>query len=412
MYIEDLLQEISNSIYYIVYRGQPAASNIAHDLTVLLNIADRAHGGLTEKQGQFVLRTLNKHKFLIHTTIPQIDSCLADPKWKFPFRVLPTVKKISIGEHQLPAGWRNGKCILIEFPYLPDIVETIRKKNAEMHELHRGLWDANLKQWVFALTERNIDWLGNMLLPNGFQADEEFLDYYNQIKEIHKNIENHLPMVVKTDNGYSISNAHKNVPQISADDQDVGRVLFLAREHGITNWDNDVEKDIEENLHVVTKSLLSAVQRNKSLWIDSTIHPVSVFRELLTYGGPAMIIVPGGNELELVTLWTEFALDLGINADEISVMFRLPNEQAEFNQFVKNAGLNNPVDNKTRLIFVSTKITKPLIKSGVKFNTVINLGYYNYMHFTMSTVVDNATNLVYYSMKAPTKNNKWQQHEL
>jgi hypothetical protein len=93
-------------------------------------------------------------------------------------------------------------------------------------------------------------------------------------------------------------------------------------------------------------------------------------------------------------------------------MFRLPNEQSAFNEYVRLAGLNNPVDENTRIVFVSTKITKPLIKSGVKFNTVINLGYYNYMHFTMSTVVDNARNLVYYSMKAPTKNNKWQPQEL
>jgi hypothetical protein len=75
--------------------------------------------------------------------------------------------------------------------------------------------------------------------------------------------------------------------------------------------------------------------------------------------------------------------------------------------------LNNPVDENTKVVFVSTKITKPLVKSGVKFKTVINLGYYNYLHFTMSAAVDNAQNLVYYSMKQPNNyKNKWQQHEL
>jgi hypothetical protein len=81
-------------------------------------------------------------------------------------------------------------------------------------------------------------------------------------------------------------------------------------------------------------------------------------------------------------------------------------------QFVKTENLNGPVTDSTKMVFVSTKITKPLVKSGVKFNTVINLGYYNYMHFTMSTIVDNARNLVYYSTKAPTIQKRWQPHEL
>jgi hypothetical protein len=108
----------------------------------------------------------------------------------------------------------------------------------------------------------------------------------------------------------------------------------------------------------------------------------------------------------------EFAYRLGIETKDMSVMFRLPNEQSDFNQFVKDHELNGPITDTTRIVFVSTKITKPLIKSGVKFNTVINLGYYNYMHFTMSTVVDNARNLVYYSTKAPTIQKRWQPHEL
>ena len=137
-----------------------------------------------------------------------------------------------------------------------------------------------------------------------------------------------------------------------------------------------------------------------------------MFADLLNYGGPAMVIVPGGSELEVVKQWSDFAHSLEISNEQMSVMFRLPNEQAEFNKYVKTAELNNPVDEKTRLVFVSTKITKPLIKAGIRFNTVINLGYYNYMHFSMSTVVDNARNLVYYSMKTPAKNTRWQPHVL
>ena len=152
---------------------------------------------------------------------------------------------------------------------------------------------------------------------------------------------------------------------------------------------------------------------NDRPWFNNTEVSIDKFTDLVKYSSPTLIIIPGGSELDSIIKWTEFVLSIGITQEEISVMFRLPNEQATFNSYVKQMNLNNPVDENTKVVFVSTKVTKPLVKSGVKFKTVINLGYYNYLHFTMSAAVDNAQNLVYYSMKQPNNyKNKWQQREL
>jgi hypothetical protein len=410
MYIEDLIHFATGSGPYL-FKSNRCISD-PKDFEVLSSMGDQLlfnSNQLTEKQGHLAVKLLNKYRIEMRPFVPTLDNDLDNPKWKNPFRVLPRHKRISIGNHEQPAKFHNGKCILIEFPYDDNIVNLFRSHNTEMHELYKGGWDANLKQWVFALTEKNVEWLGDNLLSKDFYADDQFQSLYQEIKAVIPNMESHIPMITASDNGYTLINVHRSVPSIETGN--LVEALFLAREYGITTWDDTIDAQINQQLSPVTKTILS-VSNKKHPWIDSDMYSVDVFQDLIQYGGPALVIIPGGSELEMITVWTEFVLRMGIQAEQMSVMFRLPNDQAEFNQFVKTAKLNNPISENTRLVFVSTKITKPLIKAGIEFNTVINLGYYNYMHFTMSTVVDNARNLVYYSMKAPTKNNKWQPREL
>jgi hypothetical protein len=62
--------------------------------------------------------------------------------------------------------------------------------------------------------------------------------------------------------------------------------------------------------------------------------------------------------------------------EEISVMFRLDNKtNGEFNQFIRDKGLNNNISSKTRLVVANRKkITKPIIKSNWEPVCVLSLG--------------------------------------
>ena len=409
MYIENLICEATNTGLWTSTRQTFNIPWQGTDFTFIQSLAEQIAFqslALTEKQANHALKILDKHRESLRQRVPLIDDILETPKWKNVFRVLPTVKTIKIGIHKQPARFFNGKCILIEFPYDHNLVDVFRKRNSDMHDLHKGQWDSNLKQWIFALTETNIGYLGDTLLSKEFHADDEFLTLYAGVLEVRETIEQLMPMVVKTSDGYSIVNAYSNVPSLPAGH--LLEIMFTARNCGIGTWDDAVEKDMNQLINPITKQILS----NRELWIDSNVVNINSFKELLVYGGPALVIVPGGHEAKLVRQWTELALSIGIRIDEISAMFRLPNERADFNIYVRDAGLNNPITENTKLVFVSTKITKPLVKSEIRFDTVINLGYYNYMHFSMSTVVDNAVNLVYYSMKKPTQQNKWQPQKL
>lgn len=399
MYIEDLIQFVTSTGHHIFNRF-PATIFSINDYKILESIASRVYYNqdqLTEKQATLILKLLKKNKDGIRPYVPSIDALIDNPQWKTPFRIIPTNKKISIVDQH----------ILIEFPYDQEIVESFRKRNQEVHSLHQGAWNHNIKKWSFNLTEVNIEWLGKFLLPKEFEADEQFKLFFNEIAEVIHQIENCLPMLVEKDNKFSIVNAHHKIEQPST--TNLAEVLFWARNFGISHWDDAIDKRINNELHPTTQVLLKS---SKHPWINSAEVDINGFADLIKYSSPVLIIIPGGSELQSIITWSEFAINQGIEPSQMSVMFRLPNEQADFNSFIKEAGMNNPVSEDTRIVFVSTKITKPLVKSGINFKTVINLGYYNYLHFSMSAAVDNSQNLVYYSLKEPNYKYKWQRHEL
>ena len=402
MYIEELIQFVTSSGQFLFNRF-PTSSLGLNDYKILESISTRLYYNgdrLTEKQAVLVIKLLKKNRDAIRPHVPSIDQLLANPQWQHPFRIIPTVKKLSI----------EGSSIFVEFPYEEELVQALRSRNQDVHPIHTGAWDHEAKKWKFQLTETNIEWLGNYLMPKGFEADDKFRELHADIMDVILNLEDRLPMVVQTPDGFAINNAHPKVPQ--PESTNLAEVLFWARDYGITTWDDSIGTRIKSELHPVTYKILSA--GIKRPWINSLENGLEGFADTLKYGGPVLIIIPGGSELESVVKWTTFATLIGIKPEHISVMFRLPNEQADFNTYVRDMNLNSPIDENTQIVFVSTKITKPLVKSGIKFKTVINLGYYNYLHFSMSAEVDNAQNLVYYSMKEPNKynSNKWQQHEL
>ena len=202
-------------------------------------------------------------------------------------------------------------------------------------------------------------------------------------------------MLVKNEVGFGLRNCHRSIPHPLS--TNLSETLFWAKNHAITTWDDAIEEQFQTQVDYATQLIIS-----KPCWLSSELYPITCFRDLINYGGPTLIIIPGGSELILISEWFDFIQSLGIDSSQISVMFRLPHEKASFNQFVKEKQINNPINKDTQIAFVSTKISKPVIKSKVNFNTVINLGFYNYIHTTMKITISNARNLVYYGLTPPS----------
>lgn len=411
MVIEDLIRKTSNYNFFNFGASVSYTKNLdTKELQMLDSLCEQLDRGnnLTEKQAIVALRLLRKCKDELRPEIPKIDDILENPTWKNPFRVLSTAKRFGIDRREKSPGVYE-KYVYVEFPYNNEIVETFRKRNSTVHDLHRGTWNSDTKKWEFSLSETSILWLGDYLNDCGFSTDEEFADLYSSADQVRNNIEHYLPMVTHTDNKFNIVNLPFEIE--SFEPTNLTEALFLARNYGVTCWDDSVEPFIHE-VNPFTRKILESNIKNRP-WFNSEEIGISEFAtDLLTFSDKILIVIPGGSELQLTRKWVNFANSLGIKNSEMSVMFRLPNNQADFNQYVKDEELNNPVDDSIKIVFVNTKITKPVVKSNIKFDVVINLGYYNYMHYTMETLVENAPILVYYNIKEPAKTRKWLPQEL
>lgn len=348
--------------------------------------------GYTEKQRALVLRLCKKYsKQLVEVLGPDVNDALDNPEFKFNIvEPAPYEKSISV----------VGKEILVRFPYNEEIVGKIRKyRDSSIVKLCE--WDGDQKLWKFVLEESNILWLSNNLINASFTVDDEFLRLSQEISEILEKIEDHIPMVVQRDGKFSFKNVHPKVPQPTSND--LIETLLLAKYYGISTWDENVEKLKENaNFSPILTSFLQETKPN-SLEFDINENSPDQLTELFKYNLPALIVIPGYNEFFALKYWTHWLKKQGISEKQMSVLFRLPNGTGSLlNDFVKQENINNPVDENTKIVFVSQKIPKPLIKSGIEFKLILNLGSLSGVHYSISTYLGDRPDVIRYIDKNKT----------
>lgn len=406
MYIEDL---IKNLVSKIMFTGHGFSYTNDYNILNSMNKSLITYNALTEKQSVLAIKILDRNKNTLRTILPDIDKALENPKWCNPFRILVSEKTIDIVK-----TLENGETkysLSVQFPFDNNITEALRKRNQTVHAIHRGIWVNEDMAWKFSMTEKNIVYLGNYLLPNGFTAPDAFMKFYSDLTNVTLEVDKHIPMLVLDSAAFKIVNGHESIPDI--DTTNVVEALYFARRYGINVWSDDVDALLDaEPRNVVNNSIFKS---ESIIWHDDNSVKLDDFSDLIKYGGVVMIVIPGGGEIKKLTKWHNFLNSLGIENDNISVLFRLPSVHADFNIYVRDNKLNSPLHENTKIIFVSTKVPKPFVKSNLRINTVINLGFYNYSHFTINSVIDSAQTLVYYSAQPPTGPSghiKWQQQEL
>lgn len=387
MYIEDLLTGLD----------QAGGTNrfdkkVIESLSFQINFNGR---GFTEKQSQLALKLLKRYTTTLNVYFKQdISQFIDNPLYRFSIRTPVTVNKyVSIVPHDT---W--GKAIKVEFPYNDNFVEAIRK--------HRSMggfsvWEKEKRAWMFNLSESNIQLIKNLIEQEHFEIDEEFKNYLQQVDKVVNTMEKFMPMLIVEENLPKFVNLPRFIPQIEC--KDIVSAMFEARKFGVSVWDDQVETFINsENVEDVVRSFLTT-QPTENFHVDCQTTPMIALKNIVKYLEPVMIIVPGGMELEKTSMAYEFLKEIGVADEEMSVMFRLPSGSGKnFNDFVKEKNLNNPVSDNTRFVFVSTKIPKPVLYSKKKFNSIISLGLYN-MHYTVRDFVKNCPNVIFYCEQKPSK---------
>lgn len=371
MYIEDL----------IIALGSGRTSVVSpFDLKLIHSFHDQISRGLgfTLKQEILSVKVLQRHVLKLDLLFGrQISPFLENPTFRLTRRTVSSSKQFSIIPHVL-----YGKVIKAEFPYNENILTKIRQ---EKSKLNYSQWDPEQKSWIFSLDEHSLNLLGKIASDEDFTVDEEFENYQNQIKEIESNIEQYIPMVTFNDKKLEFLNISPKIPQPA--NSNIIENLFYARKLGIFTWHEAIE-ETEEWISAdpaVKRFLQTDPKAEFSINLEKTT--IYTIKDIVKHLLPVLIVIPGGTELEKVKQSMDFLKTMGISNEEMSVLFRLPSETGgKFNSFVKEHNLNSPIDNTTKVIFISSKVPKTIIEKKIKFNSVVSFNFYN-IHYSIKNLL-------------------------
>ena len=349
--------------------------------------------GFTEKQSALAIKIINRYsEQLSEETGKDVRVFLENPQYKYKIRKIVTNRSIVIVDN---------KTIEARFPYDEHFVAEIRKHKTQNPNLGEIMWDRERTAWVFPLVEDNLRFLCDLCSDTTFEYDEQFAQYANEISHIIQNIEQYVPTLAIDDGELKILNSPKNMPKI--DTTDIVEAALQARKFGVASWSDDIDHYLNSDLVNPRIREFLTTSDGASFALSTSETDVQCLKTILKTMGPSLFIVPGGVELEKLERAYNILKGTGVEDKNMSVLFRLPTETGRnFNDFVKNQGINGPINDETKVVFVSGKLPKPLIKSGIKFNSIINLGFDN-AHYTLKTFVKNHSNLVYFDVNKPRK---------
>lgn len=374
MFIEDILQKF-------VISGLSGVSRFDKNILLSLNAQSWS---MTDNQKKLLEKLLTRYKHLLEQIFQKnIDQYLEFPKYQRESRIKSNSKKISVVRESL-----ENPFIKIEFPYDPAIVQELQTRKSQ---LSNAKWDAENRYWKMTLAEKNLVFCQFLSENFGFEITDEIQNFFNQFDEIEMNLENYIPMLDKNQQGYFF----KNFPFFTENlGHDLLTALFTARKYAITYWDESIEKELQESYNdtLITKFLKSPIEQKFEVNLKefSSDHMSSILKFLT----PCLVVLPVKEELSKLKFTLDLLSDMKIDTKGISVMFRLSNaENADFNQFVRDNKLNSPVDEDTKIIFISNKIPKPLIEKDLYFNSVISYNYHH-AHYSVINFLKNHHNII------------------
>ncbi len=362
------------------------------DTNILYSFADQINRGtgFTEKQASVALKMVKRFSSsLSQVSKLDISEILKNPTYRYPIRQISNQRKISVLDS---SDW--GRTFKVEFPYNETYITEIRQKR---DELGLAQWSKDEKAWLLAVDERNISFLSSLMAREKFQLDEQSQDLFKQQDNILENMEKFVPMLVDDQGILKFKNISPYIPELET--QDLLKSVFEARKRGILTWDDTVYNRLNDlNLNEFTKIFIEK-DPAENLQINCEKYDISVLGDVVKHLTPVLVVIPGGNELGKLKLSFDFLKNNGFKNEDMSVMFRLPTSAGkEFNDFVKDQELNSPIGENTKAVFVSSKLPKPVLKSKIKFHSVINLGFEN-VHYTMRDFLKNHENLIFFSEK-------------
>ena len=362
------------------------------DKSVLFSFAAQLRKPLpfTERQANLALKILERNRES-YLTIQGFTHLLEQPIYKYPFRTVDPSKKISIIE-------ANGfEHISVKFPF------NLKINNALSAITLKKVYDKKFKAFLLPLTEQNI----LKIIEFGrseFDIDAKLISYYEKIRNIIENSENHVPCI-DYNGSLTVKNLSKAAEQYFENNSN-GELLhdvFLAKFMGLTittPLKAHIDSILTDNL---TRSILFDGNRRFSV---KNYNNIDISKSLSIIGHwPVMVMMSDDStSTSVISQWTHSLKSVGVENRFMSVLFRSQTDKS-FNDFVKNNNLNNLVTEETKVVFIKYKTPKILYKINFNPKIVISTSSF-YAHFTNQRTIDYHPLVLYYTDQTHPNGNK------
>lgn len=225
-------------------------------------------------------------------------------------------------------------------------------------------WDIQNKKWKLALIEKNIEFISHLI--NEFKStvivNDELKLYIDKIREIKNNKTIYIPTLIKENDYYKFNNLPNNEKLFD----NLSDALFEAKKSGVNSIDPNIYSTNEYKNYTATETKFF----NDRKFIN--IENINELKNLSKYLLPTIVMLPDNNELEILKECLTFFNSIGVNDNEISVLFRLSNTYSkDFNSYIKDRGINYLCNNTTKVIFIKKVIPKIIFQTNINHKTII-----------------------------------------
>ena len=344
--IEDCLEHLSGM------RESPVKFTIEQtDFTIMTSIARQCFKGTALTDRQFALMQEKLQTYRDQFMNLDWDFDYAINQIRQPLRSIDRSKYIKIA----------GNDIVVRFPFNKTDIVYVQEAANKCQEYHH---QKGSHIHSFAYNERNILNLLDRFTKKEFTIDEELLDIYDKVKAINSNPQEYLSGI---DDNYNLININAKLAvtiqnEVGEASAESFTKLYDRRFRYGFNHVANLGKARNELIHNIAARKETTYHSIPS--IESTNAILTALWELDRF--PLLVILDPLHAEEQLYTFANHYRDI-LDAEEQSVLFRLEQKDAGFNQLVKDRKLNNWVDISTKVVYISkSKLPKLLVKNGWK----------------------------------------------
>jgi hypothetical protein len=373
------------------------------DKTILRSISNQISKNLalTDRQAGMLLRKIERYRGGLELNGLDVEHLLEKKATRLPLRFIDRTQTISLIFDQ---DKKQEQIIVVhqKTKKFEDLWSDTRKKV-------QGRIIETFSQKIFPLNENNLNLVIDMLTFLDFDVSDDVAEYLEKIQKIHGETEKYQPYLDIVNEKFEIKNlpaapAEKILENFRGFEKDT-LLPFLSslKNHKISLKSQKIPEKIK-NLYQGTDTALAEkiiFSESSRLRIDPERYNLEKFIEtLILLKNQPILVILEENEHTLIQMKTLIGIFKEFFSDkEMTVFFRLGSSEKnslEFSKFVKENQLNNFIDEKIKVVFISKqRIPKPLMTAAWKPSTALMLAGNDFGK--ISVYLNDIPNIYYYN---------------